>query len=152
MRKLWRLGFQASLEEVVTAGGALQFVLAERFGGRSAIVIGSAAIHHHVEAAGLRIVNDTAFASRADVVVVAYHPRFDYAELQRRVAGGAARRVRSSASTATRRSRCPTACGPARAPCSPRSRWRRGARRTSSASPSRCSCRRRSTASAPVAR
>ena len=33
VRKLWRLGFQASLEEVVTAGGALQFVLAERFDG-----------------------------------------------------------------------------------------------------------------------
>ena len=30
MRKLWRLGFQASLEEVVTVGGALQFLLAER--------------------------------------------------------------------------------------------------------------------------
>jgi HAD superfamily hydrolase (TIGR01450 family) len=82
VRKLWRLGYQASLEEVVTAGGALQYVLAERFGGRSAMVIGSAAIHHHVEAAGLRIVNNTAFASRADVVVVAYHQRFDYAELK----------------------------------------------------------------------
>ncbi|MEA2231747.1 MAG: glycerol-phosphatase, partial [Solirubrobacteraceae bacterium] len=82
VRKLWRLGFQASLEEVVTAGGALQYVLAERFGGRSAMVIGSAAIHHHVEAAGLRIVNNTAFASRADVVVVAYHQRFDYTELK----------------------------------------------------------------------
>jgi HAD superfamily hydrolase (TIGR01450 family) len=82
VRKLWRLGFQASLEEVVTAGGALQYVLAERFGGRSAMVVGSPAIHHHVAAAGLRIVNNTAFASRADVVVVAYHPRFDYSELR----------------------------------------------------------------------
>jgi len=82
VRKLWRLGFQASLEEVVTVGGALQFVLAERFGGRAAVVIGSAALHRHVEAAGLRIVNGTAFASRADVVVVAFHPQFDYAELR----------------------------------------------------------------------
>ena len=30
MRKLWRLGFQASLDEVMTAGAALQYLLAER--------------------------------------------------------------------------------------------------------------------------
>jgi HAD superfamily hydrolase (TIGR01450 family) len=82
VRKLWRLGFQASLEEVVTCGGALQFVLAERFAGRSAVVIGSGALHRHVEAAGMRIVNGTTFASRADVVIVAFHPRFDYDELR----------------------------------------------------------------------
>ena len=29
MRKLWRLGFQASLDEVMTAGAALQFMLAD---------------------------------------------------------------------------------------------------------------------------
>ncbi len=82
VRKLWRLGFQASLEEVVTVGGALQYLLAERFNGGSAVVIGSPALHRHVEAAGLRIVNGTAFASRADVVVVAFHPEFHYAELR----------------------------------------------------------------------
>ena len=82
VRKLWRLGFQAALEEVVTAGAALQFELAERFAGRAAVVIGSPALHRHVEAAGLRIVNRTTFASRADVVVVAFHPRFDYDELR----------------------------------------------------------------------
>ena len=82
VRKLWRLGFQASLEEVVTCGGALQFVLAERFTGGSAVVIGSDALHRHVEAAGMRIVNRTTFASRADVVVVAFHPQFDYDELR----------------------------------------------------------------------
>lgn len=82
VRKLWRLGFQASVEEVVTAGGALQFALAERFQGGSAVVIGSAALHRHVEASGLRIVNGTAFASRADVVVVAFHPGFHYDELR----------------------------------------------------------------------
>lgn len=82
VRKLWRLGFQASLEEVVTVGGALQFTLAERFTGGSAVVIGSDALHRHVEAAGLRIVNRTTFASRADVVVVAFHPDFHYDELR----------------------------------------------------------------------
>jgi HAD superfamily hydrolase (TIGR01450 family) len=82
VQKLWRLGFQASLEEVVTVGGAVQFFLAERFTGGSAFVIGSPALHRCVEAAGLRVVNHTAFASRADVVVVAFHPDFDYAELR----------------------------------------------------------------------
>ena len=82
VQKLWRLGFQASLEEVVTVGGAVQFVLAERFTGGSAFVIGSPALHRCVESAGLRIVNRTAFASRADVVVVAFHPEFHYSELR----------------------------------------------------------------------
>jgi glycerol-1-phosphatase len=81
VRKLWRLGFQASLEEVVTVGGALQHRLAVR-GGGSAFVIGSPAIHRHVADAGLRIVNGSEFASRADVVVIAGHDRFDYAELR----------------------------------------------------------------------
>ncbi len=72
VRKLWRLGFQASAEEVVTVGGALQFHLAERYGHdrAAAVVVGSRSLHRHVEQAGLRIVNDTAFASRAEVVVV----------------------------------------------------------------------------------
>jgi glycerol-1-phosphatase len=83
VRKLWRLGFQASLEEVVTVGGALQHFLVERRDGAgSAFVIGSTAIWRHVEDAGLRIVNDTDLASRADLVVVAGHDRFDYAELR----------------------------------------------------------------------
>ena len=45
-------------------------------------MIGSRALIDHVAAAGLRIVNQTEFATRADVVVVADHDRFDYAELR----------------------------------------------------------------------
>jgi glycerol-1-phosphatase len=84
VRKLWRLGFRASLEEVVTVGGALQFHLAERYAHdrAAAVVIGSAALHRHVEQAGLRIVNGTAFATRAEVVAVGAHDGFDYAELR----------------------------------------------------------------------
>src|SRR5687767_12138357 len=65
VRKLWRLGFQGSVEEVVTVGGAMQFHLAEHYGERraAAVVIGSASMHRHVEDAGLRIVNGTAFAN-----------------------------------------------------------------------------------------
>ena len=82
VRKLWRLGFQASLAEVVTAGAAAQYTLAGRYDGGAAFVIGSKALVEHVASAGLRIVNNTEFATRADVVVVADHDRFDYAELR----------------------------------------------------------------------
>jgi glycerol 3-phosphatase-2 len=84
VRKLWGLGMQASAEEVVTVGGALQFLLAERYGANRspAVVLGSVSIHRHVEAAGLRIVNGTDFVSRAEVAVVSGHERFDFAELR----------------------------------------------------------------------
>jgi HAD superfamily hydrolase (TIGR01450 family) len=82
VRKLWRLGFRASVEEVVTVGGALQHALNEHHAGRTAYVIGSEAVHRHVADAGLRVVNGTAFASRAEVVVVAGHELFDYEELR----------------------------------------------------------------------
>ncbi len=82
VRKLWSLGIQASLEEVVTVGGAIQHVLAERHAGSTAVVIGSPAIHRHVIDAGLRIVNGSDFITRAQVVVVAGHDGFDYGELR----------------------------------------------------------------------
>ena len=83
VRKLWRLGFQASLEEVVTVGGALQHFLAvRRDRAGSAYVVAAEPVFRHVEDAGLRVVNHTEFASRADVVVVGAHEAFDYAELR----------------------------------------------------------------------
>jgi HAD superfamily hydrolase (TIGR01450 family) len=82
VRKLWRLGFQASIDEIVTCGAALQFVLAERNEAGAAFVIGSRALVDHVADAGLRIVNNTEFATRADIVVVGGHDRFDYRELR----------------------------------------------------------------------
>jgi glycerol-1-phosphatase len=86
VRKLWRLGFQASAREVVTVGGALQFALAERYpGGATATVIGAPAIHRHVRPAGLRVVNGTDLGPRAEVVVIAGHEGFDYAELREAV-------------------------------------------------------------------
>ncbi len=81
MRKLWRLGLQASVEEVVTAGGALQHLLAERADLRTAYVIGAPAVWEYVEGAGKRIVNHTAFADRADIVVLAGHEALVYDEL-----------------------------------------------------------------------
>lgn len=81
VRKLWRLGFQASIAEVVTAGAALQYQLAGRDRG-SAFVVGSQALVDHVAAAGLRVLNNTPFATRADVVVVGGHDALVYAELR----------------------------------------------------------------------
>jgi HAD superfamily hydrolase (TIGR01450 family) len=81
VRKLWRLGFQASLAEVVTVGAALQYQLASRDRG-SAFVVGSQALVDHVAEAGLRILNRTPFATRADVVVVGAHDEFGYDELR----------------------------------------------------------------------
>ena len=89
VRKLWRLGFRASLEEVVTVGGGaavrarLDAGLAAR---RSSI--GSGAIHRHVEDAGVRDPQRPDLAARADVVVVAGHDDFDYDELRDAIAGG----------------------------------------------------------------
>ena len=82
VRKLWRLGFQASLHEVITAGAALQFELAGRPSGGAAFVIGSRALVEHVGDAGLRVVNNTEFAPRADLVVVGGHEELRYIELR----------------------------------------------------------------------
>jgi HAD superfamily hydrolase (TIGR01450 family) len=81
VRKLWGFGVQASREEVVTVGGALQHVLAESEHA-TAFVIGSPAVHRHVADAGLRILNGSDLADRADVVVISGHERFDYTELK----------------------------------------------------------------------
>lgn len=84
VRKLWSLGFRASLEEVVTVGGALQHHLAETHGARrsTAFVIGTAAIHRHVADAGLRVVNGSAHAPHAEVVVAAGHDQLHFEELK----------------------------------------------------------------------
>jgi glycerol-1-phosphatase len=69
--QLWRIGVRASLRDVVTVGGAMQHVLAETRSGRTAFVIGTPAMHRHVAGAGLKVLNGTDLASRAEVVVVA---------------------------------------------------------------------------------
>ena len=81
VRKLWRLGFQAALSEVVTVGSTVQYLLSGR-GGGAAYVVGSQALVDHVAEAGMRIVNRTEFASRADVVVVGAHDALAYEEIR----------------------------------------------------------------------
>jgi glycerol-1-phosphatase len=68
--KLWSMGIRASLEDVVTVGGAVQHLLAGTRAGKTAFVIGTEAMFRHVEQAGLKLMNGTDLASRADAVVV----------------------------------------------------------------------------------
>jgi glycerol-1-phosphatase len=69
--QLWKIGVRASLRDVVTVGGAMQHFLAETRSGRTAFVIGTQAMLRHVGDAGLKVLNATDLASRAEVVVVA---------------------------------------------------------------------------------
>jgi glycerol-1-phosphatase len=82
VRKLWSLGLRASLEEIVTVGAAIQFLLAERGTGAATYVIGAPAIYRHVAESGQRIVNHTPQAAQADIVVVAAHEQLTYDELR----------------------------------------------------------------------
>ena len=70
VQKLWGMGIQASAADVVTVGGAMQHLLAETRIGRTAYVIGSEALKRHVADAGLKLLNGTDLATRAEVVVV----------------------------------------------------------------------------------
>ncbi len=92
VRKLWSLGIQASLEEIVTVGAAIQYVLAERRAGAGVYVIGSPAIFRHVSESGQRILNGTPQESEAEIVVVAGHDDVQFSDLDpaiRSVLGGA---------------------------------------------------------------
>jgi HAD superfamily hydrolase (TIGR01450 family) len=92
VRKLWSLGCTAAAGDVVSVGSAIQYVLAARRPGRGAFVIGAESVFRHVADAGHRILNHTAEADNADVVIVVAHEDFNYAELRtaiRAVANGA---------------------------------------------------------------
>jgi glycerol 3-phosphatase-2 len=68
--RLWKIGIRASVRDVVTVGGAMQHLLAETRSGQTAYVVGTDALVRHVRDAGLRVLNGTDLASRAEVVVV----------------------------------------------------------------------------------
>ena len=82
VRKLWGLGVRASLDDVVTVGGAVQHLLAETSAGGGAFVIGTQAMRDHVSGAGLSVLNATDLASHADVVLVAGMLDLTYADLR----------------------------------------------------------------------
>lgn len=82
VRKLWRMGIRASVGDVVTVGGAMQHLLADTRRGMTAFVIGTDAMLGHVADAGLKVLNGTDLASRADLVVLAGTEDVTYADLR----------------------------------------------------------------------
>ena len=80
--KLWGIGIQASLADVVTVGGAVQHLLAETRTGKTAFVIGTDALRGHVADAGVRVLNGTDLASRAELVVVGGTDDLGFADLR----------------------------------------------------------------------
>ena len=80
--RLWKIGIRASVRDVVTVGGATQHLLAETRSGRTAFVIGTDALRRHVTDAGLRVLNGTDLASRAEVVVVGGTDDLVYGDLR----------------------------------------------------------------------
>jgi glycerol 3-phosphatase-2 len=81
--RLWRIGLKASLRDVVTVGGAMQHLLAETRSGRTAFVVGTASLRRHVSDAGLKVLNGTDLASRAEVVVIAGTEELVYDDLRK---------------------------------------------------------------------
>jgi HAD superfamily hydrolase (TIGR01450 family) len=82
VRKLWGIGVQASLADVVTVGAAVQHLLAETRRGGTAFVIGTESLWRHVTEAGVRIVNGTDLATRAELVVVGGTDKVSYEDLR----------------------------------------------------------------------
>ena len=80
--RLWKIGIRASVRDVVTVGGAVQHLLAETRSGRTAFVIGTGALQRHVADAGLKVLNGTDLASRAEVVVVGGTEELVYDDLR----------------------------------------------------------------------
>jgi glycerol-1-phosphatase len=80
--RLWKIGVRASLADVVTVGGAVQHLLAETRRGRTAFVIGTQALLDHVADAGLRLLNGTDLAPKAEVVVVGGTEHLTYDDLR----------------------------------------------------------------------
>lgn len=82
VQRLWSIGCTAAVEEVVSVGSAIQYLLAEREPGAGVFVIGAAAVFRHVSDAGHRILNNTPHAESAEVVVAVAHQDFDYTEMR----------------------------------------------------------------------
>jgi HAD superfamily hydrolase (TIGR01450 family) len=80
--RLWAVGIKASVRDVVTVGGAVQHLFAETRQGRTAFVVGSPALRKHVTDAGVRLLNGTDLASRAEVVLVAGTDDLTYDDLR----------------------------------------------------------------------
>src|SRR4051812_49840359 len=85
VRKLWGIGVQASLADVVTVGAAVQHLLAETRRGGTAFVIGTESLWRHVTEGGGRIVNGTDLPTRPQLVAVGRTHKLPYEGLRDRV-------------------------------------------------------------------
>jgi glycerol-1-phosphatase len=90
VQALWAIGVQASLADVVTVAGAVQHLLADTRHGKTAFVVGTDSLRDHVADAGVKVLNGTDLATRADIVIVAGTDDLVYDDL--RVAALALRR------------------------------------------------------------
>ncbi|HEX3267638.1 MAG TPA: HAD-IIA family hydrolase [Gaiellaceae bacterium] len=81
--RLAALGIPATADDVLTSASATARFLASQshLQGRSALVIGSRALHEEIAKAGLDLISPDE-ARQAEVVVVGGHEGFDYAELR----------------------------------------------------------------------
>jgi glycerol-1-phosphatase len=86
VRRLWALGFQASVDEIVTPATAIRAVIEEHPDWRRALVVGAVALMRAVEAAGLDVYvpdhDDVHAPDDIDVVIVAAHDDLHFAELR----------------------------------------------------------------------
>lgn len=86
VRRLWSLGFQASVDEIVTPATAVRALLAEETGWEKALVVGAPALVRAVESAGVHAYlprpEDVEAPQDLDVVVVAAHDRLRFHELR----------------------------------------------------------------------
>lgn len=82
VRKLWGMGIQASLGDVVTVGGAMQHLLSETRRGMTVFVIGTQTMVDHVADAGLRVMNNTDLATRVELVVVSGTEDVTYVDIR----------------------------------------------------------------------
>ena len=82
VRKLWSMGIQASLADVVTVGAAVEHVLGTRHRGQGAWVVGTPALQDHVSRAGLRVLNGGEEGRSADVVLVGGTEELVYDDLR----------------------------------------------------------------------
>ena len=147
VRKLWRLGFQASLDEVVTAGAALQFALAGRREGGAAFVIGVAGARSTTSPRPGCGSSTTRSSRRGPTSSSSPATGFDYGEL--RIATQAVLRgAELIGVTRDRTFPMPDGPWPGAGASSRRSRRPRARRTRSSASPSPGSTTPRATASA----
>jgi 4-nitrophenyl phosphatase len=84
--KLARMGIQATPREIVTSAVVTAEVLEKRrLDGARAIVVGGDGIRAELTTIGIEI-DDDPEASRADLVVVGWDPRFDYVAMRRAAA------------------------------------------------------------------